>query len=90
MITTHSPYVLGVLNNCIYAGNLTKQGKDCSSIISLNRQVSVDNVSAYKIEGGTIHSIISGDLHLINNSEIDGCSEIINEDYQKLEDIEFS
>lgn len=89
-ITTHSPYILGVLNNCIYAGNLTKQGKDCSSIIPLNRQVPVDNVAAYKIEGGTIHSIISGDLHLINNSEIDGCSEAINEDFQKLEDIEFA
>ena len=38
----------------------------------------------------TIYSIISGDLHLINNSEIDGCSEVINEDYQKLEDIEFA
>lgn len=90
MITTHSPYVLGVLNNCIYAGNLTKQGRDCSSIIPLNKQVPVDNVSAYKIEDGAIHSIISDDLHLINNSEIDGCSEVINEDYQKLEDIEFT
>lgn len=90
LITTHSPYVLGVLNNCIYAGNLTKQGKDCSSIISSNRQVSVEKVSAYKIENGMIRSIISDDLKLINNSEIDGCSEVINSDYQKLEDIEFA
>ena len=90
LITTHSPYVLGVLNNCIYAGNLTKQGKNCVSVIPLNRQVSVEKVSAYKIEDGKIRSIISADLHLINNSEIDGCSEIINADYKKLEDIEFS
>ena len=90
LVTTHSPYILGVLNNCIYAGNLTKQGKDCSSIIPLNRQVPVERVSAYKIKNGKIRSIISDELHLINNSEIDGCSESINSDYQKLEDIEFS
>ncbi|MBQ7158992.1 MAG: ATP-binding protein [Treponema sp.] len=90
LITTHSPYVLGVLNNCIYAGNLTKQGKNTSGVIPLNHQIPVENASAYKIENGKIRSIISDDLHLINNSEIDGCSEMINADYQKLEDIEFA
>lgn len=89
IITTHSPYVLGVLNNCIYAGKLTKQNKNCSDIIPLTKQISDENISAYKIENGKLHSIISDDSHLINNSEIDDCSEAINSDYQKLEDIEF-
>lgn len=89
LITTHSPYVLGVLNNCMYAGNLTRRGKDCSDVISVNHQIPSSEVSAYKIEEGKIHSIISEELYLINNSEIDSCSESINSDYQKLEDIEF-
>lgn len=90
VITTHSPYVLGILNNCIYAGNLTRIGKDCSSVIALNRQIPVENVAAYKIENGSVRSIISQDLKLISNSEIDGCSQTINEEYQRLEDIEFA
>lgn len=89
MITTHSPYVLGVLNNSIYAGKLTEQGKDCTKVISLTKQISVKNICAYKIENGKVRSIICNESHLINNSEIDGCSEVINSDYQKLEDIEF-
>lgn len=89
MITTHSPYVLGVLNNSIYAGKLTKLGKDCTSVIPVTKQIPTENISAYKIENGKIYSIICNETHLINNSEIDGCSEIINSDYQKLEDIEF-
>ena len=90
MITTHSPYILGSLNNCIYAGNLTKLGKDCSSVKSLDEQISFEDVMAYKIENGRIYSIMSDELQLINNSEIDSCSDMINAEYQKLEDIELS
>lgn len=32
IFTTHSPYILGTVNNCLYAGNLMEKGLDISSI----------------------------------------------------------
>lgn len=88
LVTTHSPYILGSLNNCLYAGNLSEEGFNCDSIIKKSEQLSVKDICAYKIIDGTIKSIIDDDLGLIKNSEIDECSDLINEEYQKLEDIE--
>lgn len=89
-ITTHSPYILGTLNNLIYAGNLTEQKFDCEKIISNKNQISIRNISAYKIQNGDIKSIIDDELKLIKNSEIDECSDLINDEYAKLENIELS
>jgi len=90
ILTTHSPYVLGTINNSIYAGNLTKSGKACDSVIAAKYQIPVKNVSAYKIENGKIFNIVSKEIMQIENSEIDGCSDEINSDYEKLSDIEFA
>lgn len=88
LITTHSPYILGSLNNCLYAGKLSEKGLNCESVIKKDGQIPAKSICAYKIVDGTIKSIIDEDLGLIKNSEIDECSDLINDEYQKLEDIE--
>jgi len=90
ILTTHSPYVLGTINNAIYAGNLTKVvGKDCINIVDERIQLSIEYVNAYKTENGKIINIISDELRQIDNNVIDDCSDIINAEYEKLEAIEF-
>lgn len=89
ILTTHSPYVLGTINNAIYAGNLSKQGKNCINVVKDTRQLAVDYVSAYKTEDGEIKNIICNELKQIKNSVIDDCSRLINSDYEQLEGIEF-
>jgi len=90
IITTHSPYVLGTINNAIYAGNLTKNDKDCTKIIKNSVQMPIEYVNAYKTENGKIINIISDELRQIDNNVIDDCSYAINSDYEKLEAIEFN
>ena len=89
LVATHSPYVLGALNNCIYAGKLLQSGIDTASVIPKAFCVSPEKTAAYKIEDGRIFSII-GDDGLINNGEIDSCSDRINAEYQQLCDMEFA
>lgn len=89
IITTHSPYILGTINNAVYAGNLSKNGKKCAKVVKETCQLAVDYVSAYKTEKGEIKNIICNELKQIKNSVIDGCSRLINSDYEQLEGIEF-
>ena len=89
IITTHSSYILGTINNAVYAGNLSKNGKKCAKVVKETCQLAVDYVSAYKTEKGEIRNIICNELKQIKNSVIDDCSRLINSDYEQLEGIEF-
>ena len=89
ILTTHSPYVLGTVNNAIYAGNLSRQGKNCTQVVKDTCQLAVNYVSAYKTENGEIKNIVCNELKQIKNSVIDDCSRLINSDYEQLEGIEF-
>lgn len=89
VITTHSPYVLETLNNCIYAGELQGKGFAADNIIGREQQILFDDVGAYAIENGRIRSILDGEIHQIDGSELDKCSVRINGDYELLSNLEF-
>lgn len=88
-ITTHSPYVLGALNNLIFAGFL-EDNYDCSEKLDelTDKFCRIKKHSAYQVENGTIHSCIEETPEkLIMNEVIDGASQEINELYDRLFDI---
>ena len=89
IITTHSPYVLETINNCMYAHHISSKGIDVSKILPSNYHISFDNVAAYKISDGKIISIKEEDIKQINPQEIDRCSETISDIYTKLSDAEY-
>lgn len=89
VITTHSPYILETINNSIYADSISSSGKNVDSIIPNEFQISYNNVKAYKIEDGEIHSIMDDEIKQINPSAIDKCSKKITDIYTKLSDIDF-
>lgn len=89
VITTHSPYILETINNCIYANSIKESGKDIQNLIPIDSLISFENVNAYKIENGKIHSIMDTEIKQIDSGAIDACSTIINDTYTKLTDIDF-
>ena len=89
IITTHSPYVLETINNCMYANHISSKGINISKILPSEYHLSFDNVAAYKISEGKIISIKEEDIKQINPQEIDRCSENISDIYTKLSDAEY-
>lgn len=87
LITTHSPYVLGAINNNIYAYYIAKKYNiedQVSSIVDRERRIA--QCAAYFVEHGHIMQCLDDDK-LIKNEIIDGASDDINNEYDKLSDI---
>lgn len=91
LVTTHSPYILGALNNHLYAAELserTNRHKQVNDVVEKIFQINVLN--AYFLEKGELRSCMEeGESKLIINEVIDGASTEINEVYDKLFNIEF-
>ncbi len=88
-ITTHSPYVLGALNNLIYAEYIARQSDKSEKVDKVvDKLLRIKYNIAYKVENGTIKSCIENTPEkLIINEVIDGASVDINALYDKLFDI---
>lgn len=90
LLTTHSPYILGALNNLIYAGHLSELCKIRKKIMEeVSETFYIKNQDAYFLENGSIQSCKEAeeDGGLIINEVIDGASAEINELYDRLFDI---
>lgn len=87
-ITTHSPYILASMNNLLYASNIsTKYKKKTLSVLKLKNTYKLPHIkqtTAYWLENGNCKSMIDDELKEIKIDELDGVSEIINQDYDKL------
>lgn len=92
LITTHSPYVLGALNNLIYAKYLCSNDKVAEKVkrlVNENRQIS--NYNAYFVDNGEIVPCLEdAPEKLIKNEIIDGASQNINQLYDDLFGISLS
>ncbi|MBQ9348792.1 MAG: ATP-binding protein, partial [Oscillibacter sp.] len=75
LITTHSPYVLGTLNNLIYASDIDARGvSGVEKIIDRDVWLNKNSVSAWHMENGVPDPATEGELGLIRNEAIDGAS----------------
>lgn len=86
ILTTHSPYTLTVINNLIYAAKVgAHHPEQVNSIIRKELWLSADNVSAYLLnQNGLASNIIEPELGEIKAELIDGVSNIINQQYDQL------
>lgn len=85
MVTTHSPYMLGAVNNLLYAFFLgEKDRQKVSEIIPEDMWLDAGYTCALRTEGGTTENIMDEELPMIRNETIDGISEVINADNEKL------
>lgn len=90
IITTHSPYVLETINNCIYAKALSENSIKTDDLVAVNEQIAYNQVSAYKIVNGCTESIKIDELKQLDPAEIDSCSVDINNTYSELLDREYA
>lgn len=89
IITTHSPYILTSINNLIYAQKVgVKKNKEINDIISSKCWLDIDKINAYYVKNGSIDSIIDTELKLIQAERIDGISNILNDQFDKLMNID--
>ena len=89
LVTTHSPYILGAVNNLIFADYLSKHTKQQVEIDKIiPTMCHIQELSAYYVDMGKIESCVEDSPEkLIINEIIDGASETINRDYDMLFDI---
>ena len=95
IITTHSPYVLTVLDNLIKAGELSSTLEDQGKLDQINQivppelQIRLNNVAAYSLANGTAASIIDQEVGLIAADPIDEVGEYIDKEFSQLIDVEY-
>lgn len=89
IITTHSPYVLGSVNNLLYANHISDGNKDAEieAVVPRCLWLNFENLGAYYLSEGKVKSIASSEYNDIDHDVIDGVSGVLNETYEKLMDI---
>ena len=92
LVTTHSPYVLGTLNNLLYASSFSKNRKKnkAAKIIPPSLWIDYGKFQAWFVKGGKIEDCMSEELKQIKNELIDSISEVINDDYDKLFELNYT
>lgn len=91
IITTHSPYVLTVINNLMYAYKVGQKSSDkANEIIDKESWLAPEKVNAYMLSTSNgVERIIDDELSMIMAERIDEVSEKLNDDYDKLLNIEY-
>lgn len=91
LITTHSPYILTAVNLLIHSANIENKIRDEETIIDKDKRLDRNKVGAYMLTKNgqfTHNSIIDEETGLIEAREIDSVSDIINQETDKLLDLE--
>lgn len=84
-ITTHSPYILTVLNNLIMANDVKDKQTDFGS----NLLVPFEEVRAYFITDGQAYDLRDHENRLVNAYELDKVSEQNSIEFDKLLDLKY-
>lgn len=88
-VTTHSPYILGEINNLLYANHISSQvdHKKLAELIPRRWWLPYGNTAAFYIQGGRMENCMDEELQAICNEVIDGASEEINRTFERMLDL---
>lgn len=95
IITTHSPYILSVLDSLILAKNIINEYPNLkdkvSSVISENKWIDYNTIQVYEVKNdGTVQSIKNEEFKSIDTNAIDRVSDIISEEFDKLTELRYA
>ena len=95
IITTHSPYILSVLDTLMLAKNTYNEHPDLkeeiAAIVSEDKWIDYNDISVYEVRNdGTIKSIKNEEFKSIDTNAIDGVSDIISEQFDKLTELRYA
>ena len=91
LLTTHSPYVLGTLNNLLFAEEIYNSNNSkkelLNKILKKDFWIDYNNFSSYFLKNGISENCFDNDGKCIKNEVIDEVSMVINEEFDKLLEI---
>lgn len=89
-IGTNSPYVLGEINNLLYARNVAKMNPAKADEIKaiIPEKYWIEECEAYEIIDGKPVSIYDEELQLIKNEALDEASRRLNDEYDRISHFE--
>ncbi len=92
VLMTHSPYVLGSINNLLYVKHISNDDNiaELDKIIPSDIWLDYCSMGAYYLKDGKTENICDNEYQDINHDVIDETSRILNEDYEKMVDIKFN
>lgn len=95
IITTHSPYVLSALDTLMLAKNTFDEHSDLkeeiSKIVYEGRWIDYNDISVYEVRNdGKVYSIKNEEFRSIDANAIDGVSDIISEEFDKLTELRYA
>jgi predicted ATPase len=95
IITTHSPYILSVLDTLILAKNTFNEHPETkdkiNKIIRKNRWIDYNDISVYEVKNdGKIYSIKNKEFKCIDSNAIDRVSDNISNEFDKLTTIRYA
>jgi AAA15 family ATPase/GTPase len=89
MLTTHSPYILTPLNNLLLAHKIGQdKQKAVEKIVDPDLWIDPDRFECYYVDNGSIRSVMDRDTGMMNLDELDAVSSMLNEQYDRLEELE--
>lgn len=84
-MTTHSPYVLSVINIFLLAGKLKGMGSLSDKVEKItNVAIAPNDMSIYSIENGRFVSRMDSDTGMIGGNYLDSVSEVMSDRFNKL------
>lgn len=87
VLTTHSPYVIYALNNCLLAHQLLASGQPIPASATGVVPLRPDQVSAYRfVRGGCAESLLDQETGLINTEELDDPAAEMNAIFSDMQD----
>lgn len=79
MVTTHSPYILSVINVLLAASSASEKGID-TEIVEDDCTLPLDAITGYFIgEDGIFQNILDGDVPMLSGNDLDGVSDWVDE-----------
>lgn len=85
-ITTHSPYILGTINNLLYAHRISRivDKTELDKIIPKDTWIRFSKLSAFFVKDGQVISCTDDEFESIENEIIDEASADINRDFEQM------
>jgi predicted ATP-dependent endonuclease of OLD family len=88
IFTTHSPYILSIINNLLFADKLiTKIDSNNRQIPNQEFSISATNTEIYALVNGVSKSIIEQETGLIDQNALDTISDELSQDFDKMYNI---
>ena len=88
LLTTHSPYILGAINNLLFAHNISTIVGEKKVFKIVDKEKILSECSSYYVENGNISLCFDYENNLIQNEVIDGASKDINDIFDQLISLE--